>query len=117
MKEMIKEIRKSRALRYSAPQLDSTLHDARFFDALSNGLLAVMERIDAMEQPPRVAWVESVCADGRALTQIDIDRARRDGRIEALRWAWKNATCSHTLCSSTRIINDAITRIENGGEL
>lgn len=113
MKEMIQELKK-----YLIDFQGGGLLIGHFLPHMARALIAVMERMEAMDPPaPRVAWVESVAAAGRALTQVDIDRARRDGRIEALRWAWRNATCSHTLCSSTRIINDAITRIERGDEL
>ena len=77
-------------------------------DALTDSVLAVMERIDEMEQPQKVAWVESVA------TVPDIERS---AMIKALRWAANNATCGHTLCSGIRVLADEVRRLENGGEL
>jgi hypothetical protein len=105
-------------------------------------LLAVMERIDAMEQPPKVAWVESVgdaekyvvpnaenvFPFGFTKEQIDAfmatgkppitDEQRkaidRAAMIKALRWACRaEGIIFGEACS----VQTAITRLENGGEL
>ena len=84
-----------------------------------DALIGITERLEATEQPPKVAWTGDV-GSGR-ITSIggqvvaDIERA---AMIKALRWADRWLTgdvgvvdgCPCGLCS-------AITRLENGGEL
>ena len=104
MKEMIENLRGRRG-----QWLGGNYTDTLMIASLTDCVFAVMARIDAMKQPPKVAWVENIA------TVKDIERA---AMIKALRWAdrWPTGDvgvvdgCPCGLCS-------AITRLENGGEL
>jgi hypothetical protein len=68
----------------------------------------INKRLDAMEQPPKVAWVASVDPSHKWVD--DIERA---ATIKALRWVHCDTMRVRTLIE----IVQAITRLENGGDL
>ena len=123
MKEMIDELTK-RFDRWARANAGDLAAETGLFDTMGRSLIAVMERLDAMGQPPKVAWVEDeprtrveyigTYAPITVEERKDIERA---AMIKALRWSANNATCGHTLCSGMRVIADGVRRIENGGEL
>jgi len=118
MKEMIdtdEHIRRLEKVR------DVALARDHYSAILCDALLSVMERLEAMEQPPKVAWAENeprtrveYVGTVTATTVAEIERA---AMIKALRWSANNATCGHTLCSGMRVIADEVRRLENGGEM
>lgn len=77
---------------------------------VGTSLIAVMERLDAMEQPPKVARMEHV-NDAEKYAVPEYMRAHdRAVMIKALRWAILDG-------ASLNGMNKAIARLENGGEL
>jgi len=105
MKEMIDELTK-RFDRWARANAGDLAAETGLFDTMGRSLIAVMERLDAMEH----GKVQLEVIDHKI---ADIQRA---AKIDALRWAANNATCGHTLCSGMRVIADEVRRLENGGE-
>jgi hypothetical protein len=92
---------------------------------MGRSLIAVMERLDAMEQPPRVAWTAPI-----TMTQDQIDNYMATGKppitdeqrkdieraamIKALRWIEDKMSMWP---EQNLVVRDAIARLENGGDL
>ena len=94
------------------------LHDRYMMRVICEQAIGITERIEAMEQPPKVAWVAPIVNRDRAEpTQKD---AGQTAMIKALRWACLGCSDSHHGCPSIGDechIRKAIERLENGGEL
>lgn len=82
-------------------------------------LIAITERLEALNPTPpaRRATECDLCAY-QANTQRAATVARREGMIKALRWVRNDRGPKYPVISrDTHQIDDAITRLEDGGEL
>jgi hypothetical protein len=110
----VNEIKDARAAEITC---DGDQDDANRF--IFDALIGITERLDAMEQPPKVAWMDKEprtrveCIGTYApITDEQRKAIERAAMIKALRWAL------NTFPMLTRDqVRDAITRLENGGEL
>ena len=105
MKEMIRELKNARDM------LDGGVIACYDLErAMYRALIAVMERIDAMEQPPtRVEYIGTYSPQ----TAQEVKAIECAAMIKALRWAQKHVA-NPLDCHGYEM---AITRLENGGEL
>jgi len=94
------------------------LGDTGLLGSVTATLITMMERLDAMEQPPMVAWTGDV-GSGR-ITSIggqvvaDIERA---AMIKALVWWCSDCKSGGAGGCEYCKMRDALTRLKNGGEL
>jgi len=141
MKEMIEKLNRARR-----QYMNNEDYGDGMVDALTDSVLAVMERIDAMEQPPKVrepAYTgppytglttgdeivnSAKLRDAKAMEQRgqqweartpEPQAIERAAMIKALRWAdrWLTGDDGGVVDGCPCGLCSAITRLENGGDL